>query len=47
MLFFFLLQFFGSDSDFHLNLEMECHKEYSSALKEVLIGEGDEQTSRY
>ncbi|MED6216742.1 hypothetical protein PIB30_010777 [Stylosanthes scabra] len=40
------LPFFGSDSDFHLNLEMESHKEYSSALKEVLIGEADEQISR-
>ncbi|QHN94309.1 BEACH domain-containing protein B [Arachis hypogaea] len=40
------LPFFGSDSEFHLNLEMESHKEYNSALKEVLIGEADEQTSR-
>ncbi|MED6109928.1 hypothetical protein PIB30_038190 [Stylosanthes scabra] len=40
------LPFFGSDSDFHLNLEMESHKEYSSALKEVLVGEADEQISR-
>ncbi|OIW14558.1 hypothetical protein TanjilG_14944 [Lupinus angustifolius] len=40
------LPFFGSDSDFHLALEMECHKEYSFALKEVLTGEADEQTSR-
>ncbi|XP_061352489.1 BEACH domain-containing protein B, partial [Gastrolobium bilobum] len=40
------LPFLGSDLDFHLDLEMECQKEYSSALKEVLIGEADEQTSR-
>ncbi|CAI8599125.1 unnamed protein product [Vicia faba] len=40
------LPLLGSESDFHLDLEMECHKEYSSALKDVLIGEADEQTSR-
>lgn len=40
------LPLLGSESDFHLDLEMECHKEYSSALKDVLIGEVDEQTSR-
>ncbi|KAJ1424747.1 WD40/YVTN repeat-like-containing domain superfamily [Sesbania bispinosa] len=40
------LPFIGSDPGFHLVLEMESHKEYSSALKEVLIGEADDQTSR-
>ncbi|XP_057426071.1 BEACH domain-containing protein B isoform X2 [Lotus japonicus] len=40
------LPFFGCDFDSHLDLEIECHKEYSSALKEVLIGDADEQTSR-
>ncbi|CAJ2641153.1 unnamed protein product [Trifolium pratense] len=40
------LPLLGSESDFHLDLEMECHKEYSSALKDVLIGEADEQASR-
>lgn len=40
------LPLLGSESDFHLDLEMDCHKEYSSALKDVLIGEADEQTSR-
>ncbi|RDY05943.1 BEACH domain-containing protein B, partial [Mucuna pruriens] len=39
------LPFLGSDFDFHADLEME-HKEYSSALKEVLIEEADMQTSR-
>jgi len=46
-LFFFFLQCLGSEFDFHVDLEMEQHKEYSSALKEVLIEEGDVQTSRY
>lgn len=40
-------QFIGSASDFHLTLELEHHKDYSSALKEVMIGGDDEQTSRY
>ncbi|TKY74425.1 BEACH domain-containing protein lvsC [Spatholobus suberectus] len=40
------LPFLGSDFNFHVDLEMECHKEYSSALKEVLIEEADAQTSR-
>lgn len=44
---FFFLQFLGSDFDCHVDFEMECHKEYSSALKEVLVEEADVQTSRY
>ncbi|XP_022633032.1 BEACH domain-containing protein B isoform X2 [Vigna radiata var. radiata] len=39
------LPFLGSDFDFHVDLEMEQHKEYSTALKEVLIEEADVQTS--
>lgn len=44
---FFFLQFLGSDFDFHVDFEMECHKEYSSSLKEVLVEETDVQASRY
>lgn len=40
------LPFLGSDFDFHVDLEMECQKEYTSALKEVLAEESDVQTSR-
>eukprot|EP00256_Glycine_max_P033132 XP_006578286.1 BEACH domain-containing protein B isoform X1 [Glycine max] len=40
------LPFLGSDFDCHVDFEMECHKEYSSALKEVLVEEADVQTSR-
>ncbi|KAL5145273.1 BEACH domain-containing protein B [Glycine soja] len=40
------LPFLGSDFDFHVDFEMECHKEYSSSLKEVLVEETDVQASR-
>ncbi|XP_020218624.1 BEACH domain-containing protein B isoform X2 [Cajanus cajan] len=40
------LPFLGNDFDSHVDLEMECHKDYSSALKEVLIEEADAQISR-
>ncbi|XP_054792696.1 BEACH domain-containing protein B isoform X2 [Prosopis cineraria] len=41
-----ILPFIGSASDFHLTLELEHHKDYSSALKEVMLSDDDAQTSR-
>ena len=43
-----LFQFPASSSEFSLDtLEIERHKDYGSALYEVLQGESDSQVSRY
>lgn len=46
--FLVVLQFPASSSDFTLfSLDLDSHKEFNIALKDILQGESSEQSSRY